>query len=329
MIKKFFFIICFVSLLSLSLKAESIINNSLNPINWEIKNEIIFDEFNGPKDKYFKNLFLQIESYKGEGKRFTINEFKELLKRPESKKVYTKELIRYATPESVKIQNKAHRDFSKIFMKEKRIRAGVDFLKKYDRLLSIAEKRYRTARQDIVSILMWESGLGTFTGNLRIFNVFMGQLLYLDIAQEYAVNKLLSQGKNNPLNSYEFAQKEKKRFEKIKKRAVRSLAALLRQSKVKNYDPLKVKGSWGGAIGYVQFMPYRMNFAVDGDNDGSIDLHSWPDAILSVANYLKEFGDYNMSYKGRKRGIYSYNHSNSYVRGVILFADTIWKAYRE
>jgi hypothetical protein len=105
------------------------------------------------------------------------------------------------------------------------------------------------------------------------------------------------------------------------------LVALLRQSKAKGIDPLSVKGSGGGAIGYVQFMPYRLNYAVDGDGNGTINLHSWPDAIFSVANYLKDFGDYDMSYNGRKRGIFSYNHNHAYVKGVIAYADTIWKRY--
>jgi len=75
----------------------------------------------------------------------------------------------------------------------------------------------------------------------------------------------------------------------------------------KGIDPLTIKGSWGGAIGYVPFMPYRMNYAVDG----TINLHSWADAIFSVANYLKKFGNYDMSDKGRKKGIFSYNHNDS------------------
>ena len=139
---------------------------------------------------------------------------------------------------------------------------------------------------------------------------------------------MVANGKRNPLQSAKIAKREKKRFAKIKKRAVRSLVALLRQSQAKGIDPLTIKGSWGGAIGYVQFMPYRMNYAVDGDQDGTINLHSWPDAIFSVGNYLKEFGNYDMSYQGRKRGIFSYNHNDAYVKGVIAYADAIWKRYK-
>jgi membrane-bound lytic murein transglycosylase B len=44
--------------------------------------------------------------------------------------------------------------------------------------------------------------------------------------------------------------------------------------------------------------------------------------IFSVAKYLHEHG-YNTSYRGRKRGIHRYNPLDSYVNGVITYADAI------
>lgn len=51
-------------------------------------------------------------------------------------------------------------------------------------------------------------------------------------------------------------------------------------------------GSYAGAIGLPQFMPGSiMRYAIDGDNNGQIDLSNNPaDAILSVANFLVEHG---------------------------------------
>lgn len=51
-------------------------------------------------------------------------------------------------------------------------------------------------------------------------------------------------------------------------------------------------GSYAGAIGLPQFMPGSIRrFAVDGNNDGKIDLRNSPeDAIASVANFLKAHG---------------------------------------
>jgi len=57
-------------------------------------------------------------------------------------------------------------------------------------------------------------------------------------------------------------------------------------------DPLRVKGSYAGAIGIPQFMPgtYR-RFAVDYDGDGVANLAtSAADAIGSIGNFLKAHG---------------------------------------
>ena len=57
-------------------------------------------------------------------------------------------------------------------------------------------------------------------------------------------------------------------------------------------DPLVLKGSYAGAMGYGQFMPssYR-SYAIDFDDDGVADIWSNPvDAIGSVANYFKAHG---------------------------------------
>lgn len=51
-------------------------------------------------------------------------------------------------------------------------------------------------------------------------------------------------------------------------------------------------GSWAGAFGNMQFMPTTfMLYAVDGDEDGKVDvINSLPDAFASAANYLSNVG---------------------------------------
>lgn len=53
-----------------------------------------------------------------------------------------------------------------------------------------------------------------------------------------------------------------------------------------------MKGSWAGAMGHTQFMPTTYtNYAIDGDNDGIIDLYnSERDALASAANFLWKLG---------------------------------------
>lgn len=56
--------------------------------------------------------------------------------------------------------------------------------------------------------------------------------------------------------------------------------------------PEKMKGSWAGAMGHVQFMPSAfLQNAVDFDGDQKRDLwNSTPDAMASAANFLKNLG---------------------------------------
>ena len=57
-------------------------------------------------------------------------------------------------------------------------------------------------------------------------------------------------------------------------------------------EPSVMRGSWAGAMGQTQFMPSNyLNYAVDGDGDGRVDLwNSTPDALTSAANFLRGIG---------------------------------------
>ena len=57
-------------------------------------------------------------------------------------------------------------------------------------------------------------------------------------------------------------------------------------------DAESMTGSWAGAMGQTQFMPTSyMSYAVDFDGDGHRDIwKSNPDAMASIANYLKGYG---------------------------------------
>jgi len=57
-------------------------------------------------------------------------------------------------------------------------------------------------------------------------------------------------------------------------------------------SPDRMKGSWAGAMGQVQFMPSSFQaFAADYDGDGKADIWDNPgDALYSAANYLSRSG---------------------------------------
>jgi hypothetical protein len=67
-------------------------------------------------------------------------------------------------------------------------------------------------------------------------------------------------------------------------------------------------------------MPASMRFAQDGDGNGTIDLNTIPDAIMSVAFYLKlnRYHD-----RGRKYAFMRYNQEEVYVQGVMLYSRKI------
>lgn len=305
-------------------------DQSVPGFSWEIRKSAVINlSRTHPAARFLPELVRGLAAKEGTGTPVSEAEFLALFDRPESRQVYTNYLVKVATPQSVTIQNREHEDYSRVFLNEKRIKRGVAFLKERDTLLKKAEQKYGVARKDIVSILMWESGLGEFTGNLRVFNVFIAQLLFLEEAQQEAIRQMASKGKSNPLVSSEVIKRQKQRFEKIRRRCVDNLIALLRQCKATGADPLDQHGSWAGAIGYPQFMPASMPYAADGDGDGDIDLHTWPDAIMSVGKYLNERGKYGPTDKSRRKAIFSYNPLDSYVDGVVKYADAIWARYGE
>jgi membrane-bound lytic murein transglycosylase B len=105
----------------------------------------------------------------------------------------------------------------------------------------------------------------------------------------------------------------------IHERARKNLLALVRQCKARGIDPLTVKGSWAGALGFPQFMPFSLRWAEDGDGDGKIDLYTFDDSIASIANYLEQHG----WARSAERAVWDYNHEDAYVKGVLAFSKAL------
>ena len=72
----------------------------------------------------------------------------------------------------------------------------------------------------------------------------------------------------------------------------RELLTLLKLVDDKILSKNMLFGSWAGALGNFQFMPSTiLNYGIDYDNDGRIDLkRSMPDSIASAANYMNKIG---------------------------------------
>lgn len=146
-----------------------------------------------------------------------------------------------------------------------RINGGKLFLYENKSLLEKVEKDYGVDKEVIVAILGVETNYGLSKGKFRAIDAIS------TLSFEYYPRS-------------DFFKKELKEF--------------LIYSKNNNLSPFETKSSWAGAIGYAQFIPSSINnYAIDYDNDGKVDLvNSVPDAVASIANYLKKNGFKNNSY---------------------------------
>jgi membrane-bound lytic murein transglycosylase B len=242
----------------------------------------------------------------------TVAEAEALLDDPRAELVYSDKTIAIVAPSQLKRQRKDHLDLMKMFLQPERLEAGAKFAREHEKTLEAAEQRTGVDRGVIVGILMWESKLGTITGDYRAFNAFTSQAFFADDANTVAMAR-----KDERTLIDDAGQA--KRVATIKERARRNLVALVRQCKARGMDVLEVKGSWAGALGFPQFMPASLRWAEDGDGDGRIDLFNLDDSIASIGRYLSEHG-YKASHQ---KAVWEYNHEDAYVQGVLAFGDAL------
>jgi membrane-bound lytic murein transglycosylase B len=141
---------------------------------------------------------------------------------------------------------------------EKRIVNGSRMLNRYPTWLGRVERKYGVRRRFIVALWGIESSYGEHSGTYPV------------------IRSLITLAHDGRRSAY---------FRKELLNALRILDA--------GHVSLKdMNGSWAGAMGQCQFMPSSfLNYAVDADGDGRIDLwNSVPDVLASIANYLARVG---------------------------------------
>ena len=149
--------------------------------------------------------------------------------------------------------------YKKLFLEEKRIANGKKFINDNSALFDRVENEFGVPREIITSILGVETRYGKIKGSYRV------------------LDSLATLGFDFPRRS------------KFFKSELIQFFILTREN---NLDIHSVQGSYAGAMGYGQFISssYRA-YALDYDGDGYADLfHSVPDAVASIANYLREHG---------------------------------------
>ncbi|MFN8625425.1 MAG: lytic murein transglycosylase [Candidatus Binatia bacterium] len=92
--------------------------------------------------------------------------------------------------------------------------------------------------------------------------------------------------------------------------------------------PLDIRGSSAGAFGFPQFLPTSyLQYGIDADADGHVNLDDPADAIASCGYYLAQHGWRPGLSRAERRGvIWQYNHSEAYVDAILNLAARIDRA---
>ncbi|MDR2885095.1 MAG: lytic murein transglycosylase [Deferribacteraceae bacterium] len=149
--------------------------------------------------------------------------------------------------------------YSKNLISKERIKGGRSYMRKWKTTLNRAYRAYGVPPAIITAII----GIETVYGKASL--------------KYDAVTALSTLAFEYPRRSKYF------------KSELEGLFVLASKEKV---SPLSYASSYAGAVGIAQFMPSNLiRYGKDGDRDKHVNIvSSHPDAIMSVANYMKEHG---------------------------------------
>jgi membrane-bound lytic murein transglycosylase B len=193
------------------------------------------------------------------------------------------------------------------------------YMARHHEALTAAEAAHGVPSGVITGILLVETRLGTYTGNLRVFSTLSTMAALSDPEVRRAFWQQIPPERR--ISPDRFAAKADAKsawaFEELK--------AFLRFTDREGIDPMTVTGSYAGAMGFCQFMPSNaLRLAVDGDGDGRVDLFSHAEAIASVGNYLRHHRwRPGLTRDERYRVILRYNYSKPYAETVLTIADRL------
>jgi membrane-bound lytic murein transglycosylase B len=207
------------------------------------------------------------------------------------------------------------------FLSKYSVHKAKRYIERHGTSLDEANRRFGVEPSVIVAVLMVETALGTYPGKYQTINV----LSTMAVSQEPAVREKIFAGLTEEQKQMQSRAVMSKRLTKRASRSYRELKALLNYVHSNDIDPFTIVGSSEGAIGIPQFLPSNIKqYGRDGDGDGRIDLFNHPDAIASVANFLRAHrwgraqGD-----KEKKKVILYYNRSNYYADTVFTLAQRL------
>ncbi len=198
----------------------------------------------------------------------------------------------------------------------------VEFIRANEAILNLAKLEYDVPGEVIASILFIETKHGTYLGNNSVLSVYFSTAMcsqpeYIAKNKEFLRSNFV--GTDDELEELNLKIDNKSRTKSDW--AIEQIKALEIMEGISPVSVFNLKGSWAGAFGISQFLPSSyLNWAVDGDKDGIINLFNTNDAIFSVANYLKTNG-WSENYEERVKAIFHYNNSSAYVEAVLKLAE--------
>ncbi len=139
----------------------------------------------------------------------------------------------------------------------KKIKDGLKLYKKEKVIIDKVEKEFKVEKELLLALMGIETNFGKYLGKMDIIS---------------------------SLATLSFDKRRSEFFTK-------ELIILLKLVDRKIIDKDILFGSWAGAFGNFQFMPRTIrNYAIDYNNNETIELKKTEDSFASAANYLKKIG---------------------------------------
>ncbi|MBI3258160.1 MAG: lytic murein transglycosylase [Ignavibacteriae bacterium] len=205
------------------------------------------------------------------------------------------------------------------------VKKAQEFLEKNRAILQEAEQKYDVPKEAITAILWIETKFGTYLGKNYIPSIFFSVALAAT-PENIARNKEAMYLEYTPSDSIQVRELETKIELRAKKKSLWAIGELLALDTLRRISPLspfELYGSSAGAFGMSQFLPSSyIRWSADGNGDGIKNLFEIPDAIHSVANYLKING-WGNTRAAQEKAVFHYNNSKDYVDAVLRLAEKL------
>lgn len=275
--KNIFILLCIVTL---SLHAK---DYTKNPNTVRFINSV--SKAYGVKKSYLNKLFSNVKVQRSALRAFTP-------RKKQKKRKETRSPRQIAKAKALRKKYGPWERYSRLKTNPSRVKQGVNFIKRHQKIFNSVEKRYGVPKEYIAAIIGVETVYGGNVGKYPVFDT---------------------------LTTLAFEKNKRNKFFK------KQLKKFIHLSQTEKFNPKNVRGSYAGAIGLGQFMPSNYEaYGVDYNKDGRITLQKHGDAIASIGNYLKKNGwrrgepvATRVRYKGTRFNRYKTGYKKTYNRASL------------